>query len=87
MWDRDFQGKMAFGALGPVSVSAARRRLKAGAAEAPQGRRGQVFTFHTCSCFWCTYWERDCRARRSFADTDAPVAPESSAPVLKKYNM
>ena len=35
---------MAFGVLGPVSVSAARRRLKAGAAKgkAPQGRRGQV---------------------------------------------
>ena len=42
MWDLDFQGKMAFGALGPVSVSAARRRLKAGVAKAPQGRRGQV---------------------------------------------
>jgi len=38
---RTFQGKTAFGALGPISVSAARRRLKAGAAEAPQGRRGQ----------------------------------------------
>ena len=37
-----FQGKMAFGVLGPVSVSAARRRLEAGAAKAPQGRRGQV---------------------------------------------
>jgi hypothetical protein len=44
MWDPDFQGKMAFGVLGPVSVSAARRRLKAGAAKAPHGRRGQVFT-------------------------------------------
>ena len=38
----DFQGKMAFGVLGPVSVSAARRRLEAGAAKAPHGRRGQV---------------------------------------------
>ena len=28
----NFQGKMAFGVLGPVSVSAARRRLEAGAA-------------------------------------------------------
>ena len=41
-WDPDFQGKMAFGVFGPVSVSAARRRLKAGAAKAPHGRRGQV---------------------------------------------
>ena len=40
--DPDFQGKMAFGVLGPVSVSAARRRLEAGAAKAPHGRRGQV---------------------------------------------
>ena len=40
--DRDFQGKMAFGALRPVSVSAARQRLEAGAAKAPRGRRGQV---------------------------------------------
>ena len=29
----DFQGKMAFGALRPVSVSAARQRLEAGAAK------------------------------------------------------
>ena len=36
---RDFRGKTAFGASGPVSVSAA-RRLVAGAAEAPRGRRG-----------------------------------------------
>ena len=41
---RDFRGKKAFRASGPVSVSAARRRLKAGAAEAPQGRRGHDFT-------------------------------------------
>ena len=32
---------MAFRASGPVSVSAARRRLTAGAARAPQGRRGR----------------------------------------------
>jgi len=31
-----------FGALSPVSVNAARQRLEAGAAKAPQGRRGQV---------------------------------------------
>ena len=36
----DFRGKTAFGASGPVSVSAA-RRLAACAAKAPRGRRGR----------------------------------------------
>ena len=40
--DLDFKGNLVFGALSPVSVNAARQRLEAGAAKAPQGRRGQV---------------------------------------------
>ena len=45
---RDFRGKKAFRASGPVSVSAARRRLTAGAARAPQGRRGQASPATDC---------------------------------------
>ena len=48
MWERViFKENIAFGALRPVSVSAARQRLEAGAAKAPQGRRGQV-SFSKC---------------------------------------
>ena len=28
-------------------------------------QRAMTSVFHTNSCFWCTYWERDCMSRKS----------------------
>ena len=33
-----------------------------------------IFTFHTSSCFWCTYWERDCEAEARAAERAAAAA-------------